>query len=239
MMGHELKIAWAGMGGKRMKVTVYGDSILKGVLLEGGKYVVNRDWERQLGEMFHLTIRNCARFGGTIMKMLPLIRRDSGAAAPEEEIVVLELGGNDCDFDWAAISREPDEHYECKTPPREFLRRYREAVDLIRRSGRIPVLMNLPPVHSKRYLRYICRDGLSMANILSWLGNVEVISQWQSRYSRMVEQVAAEMHVKLIDIRRAFPKDPRALEPLLCEDGIHPSRLGQKLIFDTLCAGLA
>lgn len=238
-MRHELKIAWAGMGGKRMKVTVYGDSILKGVLLEGGKYVVNRDWERQLGEMFHLTIRNCARFGGTIMKMLPLIRRDSGAAAPEEEIVVLELGGNDCDFDWAAISREPDEHYECKTPPREFLRRYREAVDLIRRSGRIPVLMNLPPVHSKRYLRYICRDGLSMANILSWLGNVEVISQWQSRYSRMVEQVAAEKHVKLIDIRRAFPKDPRALEPLLCEDGIHPSRLGQKLIFDTLCAGLA
>ena len=55
----------------------------------------------------------------------------------------------------------------------------------------------------------------------------------------MVEQVAREMNVKLIDIRRAFPKDPGALEPLLCEDGIHPSRLGQKLIFDTLCAGLA
>ena len=47
------------------------------------------------------------------------------------------------------------------------------------------------------------------------------------------------MNVKLIDIRRAFPGDERALEPLLCEDGIHPSRLGQKLIFDTLCEGLA
>lgn len=78
-----------------------------------------------------------------------------------------------------------------------------------------------------------------MHNILTWLGSVETISRWQSRYSQMVEQVAREMNVKLIDIRRAFPKDPRALEPLLCEDGIHPSRLGQKLIFDTLCAGLA
>ena len=221
-----------------MNVTVYGDSILKGVLLEGGKYVVNRDWEQRLGEMFHLTIRNCARFGCTIMKILPLIRRDSGAAASEGEIAVLEMGGNDCDFDWAAISKDPDGHHECKTPPREFLSRYREAVELIRRSGRTPVLMTLPPVHSARYLRYICRNGLSMANILSWLGNVEVISQWQNKYSQMVEQVAKEMNVKLIDLRRAFPKKPRDLEPLLCEDGIHPSRLGQKLIFDTLCAGL-
>ena len=222
-----------------MKVTVYGDSILKGVLLEGGKYVVNRDWEQKLGETFHLTIRNCARFGCTIRKILPLIRRDSSAEAPEEEIAVLEMGGNDCDFDWAAISEKPEEHFDCKTPPKEFLARYREAVELIRRSGRTPVLMTLPPVHSERYLRYICRDGLSRQNILQWLGSVETISRWQSRYSQLVEQVAREMNVKLIDIRRAFPREPKALEPYLCEDGIHPSRLGQKLIFDTLCAGLA
>ena len=221
-----------------MKVTVYGDSVLKGVLLEGGQYVINRDWERRFGEMFHLTIRNCARFGCTIKKMLPLIRRDTSAAAPEGEITVLEVGGNDCDFDWAAIARDPDEHYECRTPPGEFLSRYREAVDLLRQSGRTPVLMTLTPVLSQRYLSYICRNGLSMQNILSWLGKVEMISQWQTRYSRMVEQVAREKNVKLIDIRRAFPSEPHALEPYLCEDGIHPSRLGQKLIFDTLCARL-
>ena len=51
-----------------MKVTVYGDSILKGVLLEDGKYVVNRIWENSLAEKFHLTIRNFARFGCTIRK---------------------------------------------------------------------------------------------------------------------------------------------------------------------------
>ena len=222
-----------------MKVTVYGDSVLKGVLLEGGKYVINRDWEQRLGEIFHLTIRNCARFGCTIRKMLPLIRRDSSAEAPEEELAVLELGGNDCDFDWEAISGDPDEHYECRTPPKEFLSRYREAVDLIRQSGRTPVLMTLTPVHSQRYLRYICRNGLSMQNILAWLGKVEMIAQWQTRYSRMVEQVAREKNALLIDIRRAFPPDPHALEPYLCEDGIHPSRLGQKLIFDTLYRQIA
>ncbi len=222
-----------------MKVTVYGDSILKGVLLVDGKYVIDRGWEQRLGEMFHVTIRNCARFGCTIRKILPQIRRDSRDPAPEEEIAVLEMGGNDCDYDWAEVAAAPEAEHLCRTPPQEFLAGCREAVELIRRSGRIPVLTNLPPVHSGRYLRYICRGGLSMANILRWLGDEDHISRWQNYYSELVEQVSREKGVKLIDLRRAFPKDARALEPLLCEDGIHPSRLGQQLIFDTICAGLA
>ena len=43
-----------------------------------------------------------------------------------------------------------------------------------------------------------------------------------------------EEGVPFVDLRAAFPRDPERLEPLLCEDGIHPSRLGQKLIFHTL-----
>ena len=222
-----------------MNVTVYGDSILKGVLLDGGKYVINHVWEMQLAERFHLTIQNCARFGCTIQKILPLIRRDSLVKRNTREIAVLELGGNDCDYDWAAISQAPDETYACKTPPEEFLSRYREAVQLIRNSGRTPVLMNLPPIHSERYLSFICRNGLSRRNILHWLGDVEAIYRWQDHYSEMVEQVAREENAELIDLRKAFPADVHALEPLLCDDGIHPSRLGQKVIFDTLCASLA
>ena len=34
--------------------------------------------------------------------------------------------------------------------------------------------------------------------------------------------------------RAAFPREPSELEEYLCEDGIHPSRLGQGLIFRTL-----
>ena len=31
-----------------MNITLYGDSILKGVLLEEGKYKMNRSWEQRL-----------------------------------------------------------------------------------------------------------------------------------------------------------------------------------------------
>ena len=222
-----------------MRVTVYGDSILKGVLLDDGKYVVDHTWETLLSEKFHLTIRNCARFGCTIQKILPLIRRDSQRKSTENEFAVLELGGNDCDYNWSEISQDPEQNHECKTPPEVFLARYREAIRLIRESARIPVLMTLPPIHSERYLSFICRNGLSRSNILFWLGDVNAIDRWQNHYSEMVEQVAREEKTQLIDLRRAFPNDARSLESLLCVDGIHPSRTGQKLIFDTLCASLA
>ena len=215
-----------------MDVTVYGDSILKGVLLEDGKYTVNRVWENLLAQRCGLKIRNRSRFGCTIRKALPFIEKDSETKSGE--LAILEFGGNDCDYDWAAISADPDRDYDCKTPPAQFRSRYRQAIDLLRRSGRRLAVLTLPPVHSERYLRFICRDGLSYDNILRWLGDVEHISRWQAEYSEMVRQIAREERVDVIDLRRAFPQEPEKLEKLLCSDGIHPSRSGQELIYNTL-----
>ncbi len=222
-----------------MNITLYGDSILKGVLLEEGKYKMNRSWEQRLAAEHGVVIRNRARFGCTIGKALGLIEKDCAAHWPEGELALLEFGGNDCDFDWAAIAADPEGSYVSKTPPETFRSSYRRAVELVKESGREPVLLTLPPIHPVRYLNFICRDGLKKENILHWLGDVDAIYRWQDRYSEMVEQVAREEKTRLIDLRRAFPRSSRELEPLLCDDGIHPSRLGQKLIFDTLCASLS
>ncbi len=222
-----------------MDITVYGDSILKGVLLEDGRYVVNHSWEERLARDYALNIRNRSRFGCTIQKALAVIRHDARTAPAPGEVAVLELGGNDCDYDWSAISARPEGEYDCKTPPEQFAEEYREAVDLLRESGRTPVVLNLPPIHSERYLDFICRNGLSRENILRWLGDVEAISRWQEKYSRMTEAVAGEARVPVIDVRGAFPAAGPALRELLCADGIHPSRDGQGLIYRAVCAALA
>jgi lysophospholipase L1-like esterase len=100
------------------------------------------------------------------------------------------------------------------------------------------VLLTLPPIDSRRYLRFICRDGLSRENILRWLGDVDAIYRWQEKYSAMVGAIAAEEGLRVIDLRGCFLRDGHSPEELLCEDGIHPSRLGQSLIFRTLSAAL-
>ncbi len=219
-----------------MNVTIYGDSILKGVLLENGKYVVDHGWQTRLAERFGLHLTNRSRFGSTIRKAMDRIEKDSATPATEPEMALLEFGGNDCDFDWAAVAAEPDGEHVCKNPPASFLDCYRRAIRLLRTSGRTPVLMTLPPINSELYLSFLCRDGLSRENIVHWLGDVERIYRWQENYSQMVEQLAREEHTPLIDLRRPFLQDARSPAALLCADGIHPSRLGQELMYDALCA---
>lgn len=219
-----------------VKITVYGDSIFKGVLFEDGHYLVDNSWEALLAEKLGVTIHNRSRFGCTVTKALAAIKRDGERPAEPEEYALMELGGNDCDFDWAAIARAPNRGYESKTPPRAFTEQYREAVRLVRESGRVPVIASLPPIHSEKYLTFLCRDGLSRRNIVYWLGDVEAISRWQAMYSELVEDVARREGVRLLDIRAPFPQAGVELADLLCSDGIHPSHAGQRLIYDTLCA---
>ncbi len=221
-----------------MNVTVYGDSILKGVVFENGRYVVERGWQQRLAERFGLSIRNRSRFGCTIEKALSSIRRDSETPA-ENEYALLEFGGNDCDFDWAAVAADPTGSHVPKTPPERFLSDYREAIALIRRGGRIPVALTLPPIHSELYFNFICRGGISGERILRWMGSADRIADWQRQYSELAAAAAREEGAALIDLRRAFPKDAAALREFLCVDGIHPSRRGQALlesVFSACCA---
>lgn len=220
-----------------MNLTIYGDSILKGVLFENDRYVIDRTWESRLSERAGLHISNCSRFGSTISKAMARIRQDS--KTPGEGIALLEFGGNDCDYDWKEIAANPDAAHNCKTPPEQFKDSLRTAIRLLRESGRTPVLANLPPISSELFLSFLCRGGLSRERILQWLGDPERIAKWQESYSRLVEEVAAEEHTPLIDLRTPFEKAGQKVSELLCPDGIHPSRLGQSLIFDTLCGALA
>ncbi len=222
-----------------MNVTVYGDSILKGVLFENGKYVVDHGWVDRLAERFGLRVANRARFGSTLPKAMARIEKDCETPCAEDEIALLEFGGNDCDYDWAAVAAAPEAAHECKTPPEPFFDCYRRAIRLLRASGRRPVLTTLPPINAELYLRFLCRDGLSREAILRWLGDVERIYRWQECYSDVAEQLSREEDAPLIDLRRPFLRDARSPAALLCADGIHPSRLGQELIYQAFCAAMA
>lgn len=222
-----------------MTVTVYGDSILKGVLFEDGRYIVDHEWEEKLAARFGLRVVNRSRFGNTIQKALARIQKDSGTPCAEDEYALLEFGGNDCDYDWASIAAAPETEHVCRTPPELFTDCYRRAIRLLRGAGRRPVLATLPPINAELYLRFLCRNGLSRDNIVRWLGDVERIYRWQENYSHLVEQLSREEAAPIVDLRRPFLMDTRAPSALLCADGIHPSRAGQGLIYQALCAALS
>lgn len=63
-----------------MNITLYGDSILKGVVLEGGRYSAGHPWDA-LAQRHGLTLDNRCRFGATAPMVVERMEKD---AAREE-----------------------------------------------------------------------------------------------------------------------------------------------------------
>jgi lysophospholipase L1-like esterase len=48
----------------------------------------------------------------------------------------------------------------------------------------------------------------------------------------MVSRVAERLGCMVLDLRSVFPPSGPELEKYLCQDGIHPNKLGQKLMYE-------
>ena len=215
---------------------IYGDSILKGVMYiaEQGRY---RLWKSPKLEQLvqeGYAIENHSRMGATIERGIASLERHGKYA--ENTTVVLEYGGNDCDYDWSRIAEDPHGSFLPHIPEQTFMQRYRYAVELARSKGAEVVLLPLVPIDAKKYFSWISRDK-NADNILQWLGDVSMLSRWQEHYSRLVEGLAEELRCPIIDIRRDFLLSHQ-FETLLCSDGIHPTPAGHEMIAERLAGYL-
>ena len=212
-------------------IAAFGDSVLKGVIYENEHYrVADTSFQKICEDSFGITVENKARFGSTISrgekifeKNLEMIRECSG------QYVILEFGGNDCDFNWKEISEDPDRKHLPMSTIENFTSTYMEIINSIQDMGKIPVLLSLPPIDSARYFRHISR-GLSRENILKWMRNdKQYITNWHERYNIEIFKMAINCQVPVIDITSIF-LEKKNYSRYLCEDGIHPNEEGHKLI---------
>ena len=212
-------------------IGIFGDSISKGIIFEeqNQRYcMVTKDirsWTRPA------ILHNFSVMGCTIRKGMEIIKRHLPQLSSYEN-VFLEFGGNDCDFDWQAVSDHPEEEHMPNTPPEEFEALYTQAVLSIQQQGGKPVLLTMPPLAPDRYFNWISK-GKNSANILKWLGGVDTIYRWQEMYSMKVALLAQKLSVPLVDIRSAFLSQHHYRD-FLCADGIHPNRKGHHLIYHTI-----
>ena len=224
-------------------IRVYGDSILKGVQLDEttNTYILPKENNlEKWGERLSLFVRNYSKFGCTVEKGFALMRRQLEkwkASDGEGQVVLLEYGGNDSDYDWAQINADPSGEYRPHTELPVFRRVLARMAEFLREQGMVPVLLNLPPIDALRYFRWICRSGTDIQpeNLLRWMHEPQVIYRSHELYSSCVCQVAFETNTPLLDVRSEFLKR-RDCKSLLCEDGIHPSAAGHRLIQSCLSA---
>ncbi|PKL24451.1 MAG: SGNH/GDSL hydrolase family protein [Spirochaetae bacterium HGW-Spirochaetae-3] len=221
---------------ENMHINIWGDSILKGVVLDeaNGRYqVLENNCVDRFAKLTGSIINNHASFGMTTGKALDRIKKSMIRKAPDrDDIVLIEFGGNDCDFRWDEVSANPEGRHSPKTPIGQFGEALQAIIDLFKSIDVKPVLMALPPLEPARFLDWVSR-GLNRANILAWLGDVNRIYRWQEAYSDIVVQTANANGLRVIDVRKDFlVSDGYAAK--FCADGMHPNEAGQAVILESI-----
>ncbi len=222
------------------KLNAFGDSVLRGVILDGGRYKFSKScFADILAQKLGTEIKNKGKFGATVSVGEKAIERNiENITESTSEYVVTEFGGNDCDFDWKSVAENPDMPHMPKTDIKSFSEIYTGILNRIKSLGKIPVMLSLPPIDSERFFETVS-SGLNKENIMKFLGgNKHHISDWHERYNIEVFKIAAANSVPIIDITSRFFECSNYTD-YLCADGIHPNEKGHGFIADIICDYIA
>jgi acyl-CoA thioesterase I len=226
-------------------IAVYGDSILKGVITGTSEKRFELVKENSLalaGTALGIQINNRSAFGNIITKNCGTLAYDLDRGVTADAAII-ESGGNDCDRDWIALSSDPENPPDHRTPLPLFIKTIESMVATLRAHKITPILMTMPPLVADRYYRNICITG-DEQRINEFLGgDCFHLYRIHERYNMALMACAQKLQVQLIDMRQAFldyeyqKDDEQRLSPerkshnqdwsdLMCADGIHPNLSG-------------
>ena len=215
-------------------ILVMGDSVAEGVVFhpEKNRYIFSKSgFIRRLGTMLKAKILDFSKFGTTSDYGSKLLGDKLSDLNPD--LVLIEYGGNDCDYNWDEVAQTPMKEHFPNTLVTAFEENITHMVNSLKKENKIPVLMNLPPLNAPSYFRWFTKNDPQRAhNILKWLHDVSKIYWWQEKYSYTIEKIARATGTHLINGRNAFLSQQH-YQNLICEDGIHPNEKGQALIEKT------
>ena len=212
------------------KIEILGDSILKGIQVNplNNRYYTKNDIDfATLSSAYSLEFKNESRFGCTVTKGSRIIQEkiQNGFCC---DALVMDFGGNDCDYVWDEISKNPFDIHEPHTPLDLFTKEYTNLIRYLKAHNILPIITTLPPLDSQRFFQWWC-DNLNKDNILKFLGSIDQIYKHQESYSNQIQLIAKQEDVPLIDLRQEFLTETNP-SSLICEDGTHPNSKGQQKI---------
>lgn len=215
-------------------IHIFGDSLMKGTIVrDNWRYkatMSGRIDEFCAGRQ--LCVSNHSRFGITVDKGRELLD-DELEEGLHCEYVLIEFGGNDCNFDWEKVAAAPEKDHQPFTPLDRFKKVYRGMVETVKRMGAKPLLMTLPPINAGLYLDYLAARGIDKNALLRWLGDKEMLYRWHELYSQTVARIAREAGAILLDIRQDFLAT-RNYFRMIGPDGLHLNPAGYDLLMRAL-----
>ncbi|MBM6616970.1 SGNH/GDSL hydrolase family protein [Bacillus suaedaesalsae] len=213
-----------------MKILCFGDSLTRGVSFVNGRLrILKRNYPAVLLDLMknknkeneEIQVINKGVFNDNSNLLIDRLERDVFHEKPD--YVIIEIGGNDCDFSWSEVSENPTKFHEPTVPLDRYIVNLKFIILKIRNEGITPILSTLPPLDPVRYYNRITKSFSTQVS--HWICKLGGIEYWHSQYNNAVQKVAEELDVMLIDVRKAI-KNAGDVNGLISEDGIHLTEKG-------------
>ena len=226
-----------------MNIICFGDSVTRGVThVRGRLRIVKENYptllQSALTEMrVNMEIQMNIVNKGVINDNsdLLLARLDKDVLSERPNYVVIEIGGNDCNFRWDEVAKHPHRTHDSIVPIERYLRNIEQMVKQIQNIGSTPVILDILPLDPARYYQHI--SSIHGASIGHWIGLCGGIGHWHGLYNYELRNLLKKLQVKRIDVRSAF-KRAGNLSELLSDDGVHPSPAGYRVLANSVLSGL-
>ncbi|KQL55114.1 GDSL family lipase [Heyndrickxia shackletonii] len=204
-----------------MKIVCFGDSITRGVsFVKGRLRILKENYPAFLQGFFAndstIDVVNKGVFNDNSNLLLKRIEKDVISEHPD--IVIICVGGNDCNFHWDEVAKKPEAEHVPIVPLQIYIKNIKYMVEKFKTSGIKPLLLTLPPLDPVRYYRSIANQyGKSISHWISYVGGIE---HWHGLYNRSLSLLIEQLDVLSIDVRTAIKK-AGDLKELISDDGIH------------------
>ena len=152
-----------------INICIWGDSVMRGVVYDddAGKYVfLDNACIPETAKKFDIQYVNNSRFGMTVPRAFDRMKKSLESNLLKPDFALIELGGNDCDYDWSSVAANPDRDFEPNTPVDQYEETIIAMIQLLREKGIEPVLASLHPIDAVRYFDWITKDGVPKESLL-------------------------------------------------------------------------
>ncbi|GAY77468.1 SGNH/GDSL hydrolase family protein [Sporolactobacillus inulinus] len=215
-----------------MKLICFGDSVTRGITFIRGRFKIIRNnypalLQSSLGEEDEVVNKGVFNDNSDLL----IKRLDADVLDEHPDIVLINIGGNDCNFQWDQVAKLPDSEHVPVVPLDRYISNLSVMIRRISESGALPVVLSLLPLDPARYYATLMKHYSH--SIGHWIGLCGGIEHWHGMYNRALKDFCAKSGVKLIDVRSAFKKNG-SFNDLINEDGLHPTAKGYQVMAEII-----
>ncbi len=219
-----------------MKIVCFGDSLTRGVSFVKGRMRILKENYPAFLQQFasdHITVINKGVFNDNSDLLLSRVEKDVIDEHPD--YVIINIGGNDCNFKWDEVAKNPEDEHQPIVPIERYMENLKKLIQRIQETNSIPILMTLPPLDPVRYYKLLAQTyGSSISHWISLQGGIE---HWHGLYNRSLNSLAEQLNVLKIDVRTAM-KHAGNLNDFISDDGIHLTGEGYKTMSSAIFSSL-